>query len=289
MWSKACGKRFKKTKRKTRKMNCRAGQDTNHKLLENKHYYYTSSVYILWQPTARAGSHNLSDLFALSRVSSHLTDMSHHITLYRGRICSPSVYPRRCRCVFCAKSDGEDWKPQGWQTLAYAQFRLHCQQFFHFWLFPHANFSTSYCFSTILSVFSALRVSPAPRRHDKWCQRSCIVFRKGKQELGKGGGGISSTAERGPDSVEKCTLQNQHKHLQRHQVGRTRAWHVSLKVFPMQRIPVEKSGLKGETLESIWEGIDYHNWNKLSSESQIPTNVGSQRDQYERANIEGNT
>jgi len=189
MWSKACGKRFKKTKRKTRKMNCRAGQDTNHKLLENKHYYYTSSVYILWQPTARAGSHNLSDLFALSRVSSHLTDMSHHITLYRGRICSPSVYPRRCRCVFCAKSDGEDWKPQGWQTLAYAQFRLHCQQFFHFWLFPHANFSTSYCFSTILSVFSALRVSPAPRRHDKWCQRSCIVFRKGKQELEKGGGG----------------------------------------------------------------------------------------------------
>jgi len=32
-----------------------------------------------------------------------------------------------------------------------------------------------------------------------------------------------ATAKTENHSAEKCTLQNQHKHLQRHQVGRTRA------------------------------------------------------------------
>lgn len=215
--------------------------------------------------------------------------ISHYIV---GGIFNPSVYPRMSLCFFFCEGEEEE---DCWQTLAYAQFRLHCQQFFHFWLFPHANFSTSYCFSTILCAFFFLRLTRfvrTARRHDKWCQRSCIVFRKakqscefrvqrkGKERKGKERRGKErkeGEKERDPDSVEKCALQNQHKHSQRSPSWPHSGVTCRAKSFSNAKNPSEKVRLKGESFESIWEGIDYHNWNKLSSKSQIPTNVGSQK------------
>lgn len=147
-------------------------------------------------------------------------------------------------------------------------------------------------FSVLFFFLRLTRFVRTARRHDKWCQRSCIVFRKAKQscefrverkgkerkgEERKGKERKEGKKERDSDSVEKCALQNQHKHSQRSPSWPHSGVTCRAKSFSNAKNPSEKVRLKGESFESIWEGIDYHNWNKLSSKSQIPTNVGSQK------------
>lgn len=73
---------------------------TGHDGVENKVLH----LHVVWHQSAQGTRSDYpKDLSTLSRISSHLADMSHHITLYRGRYLQPKCLSKNVVVFFLVK------------------------------------------------------------------------------------------------------------------------------------------------------------------------------------------
>jgi len=71
--------------------------NNGHDGVENKVLH----LYVVWHQSAQGTRSDYpKDLSTLSRISSHLADMSHHITLYRGRYLQPKCLSKNVVVFF---------------------------------------------------------------------------------------------------------------------------------------------------------------------------------------------
>lgn len=182
--------------------------------------------------------------------------ISHYIV---GGIFNPSVYPRMSLCFFL-------WRRRRRRLLT--NFSLCTIQIALSAIFPFLTFSTCQLFYELLFFHHSLCfffLAPyalRPHSAQTWQMMSALVHsfpeskaklrvssraeRKGKERKGEERRGEERKGKKGKKSGILTVLKNVRYKINTnirsvHQVGRTRAWHVALKVFPMQRIPAKKS------------------------------------------------